>query len=86
MGFASLAALVSLVSLANLVNLVNLVNGQAKNLLFAKPYIRKQHPNLPIPPLSRKTAIFSLQLKQLDTRPFFGLILCHAQARSYPYR
>jgi hypothetical protein len=74
MGLADLADLVSLV------NLVNLVNCQAKNLLFNKPHVPKPDSNLPIPPLSSKTATFSLQAPELDTRPFFGLILPHAQA------
>jgi hypothetical protein len=67
-----------LADLVSLVSLVNLVNCQAKILLFNKPHVPKPHSSLPIPPLSSKTATFSLQHLELETRPFFGLILPHA--------
>lgn len=86
---ADLVSLVSLVNLANSVNLVSLVNSvncQAKNLLFNKPHIPKPHPNLPTQPLQSKTAVYSPQHTELDTRPFFGLILPYAQARRHTHR
>jgi hypothetical protein len=75
-----------LVNLVSLVSLVNSVNCQAKNLLFNKPHIPKPHPNLPTQPLQSKTAVYSPQHTELDTRPFFGLILLHAQARRHTHR
>jgi hypothetical protein len=79
-GVGRLVVLVGLVNLANSVNSVNSVNCQAKNLLFNKPHIPKPHPNLPTQPLPSKTAVYSPQHTELDTRPFFGLILHYAKA------